>query len=80
MWLYTTSGTSKNIVQAAKTAKAAGLEVICFTGENTGSLMEFTDFLISVPSSSTPKIQEVHLTLGHAISGVVESMFFSPND
>lgn len=80
VWLYTTSGTSRNIVQAAKTAKLCGLKVVCFTGANGGIIGEFADFLISVPSTSTPKIQEVHLTVGHAISGIVESMFFSSND
>jgi D-sedoheptulose 7-phosphate isomerase len=80
VWLYTTSGTSKNIVEAAKTAKLCGLKVVCFTGANVETLREFTDYVISVPSNSTPKIQEVHLTIGHAISGLVESMFFSSND
>ena len=80
VWLYTTSGTSKNIVQAAKTAKECGLTVVCFTGSNSENLSDLADFIISVPSSSTPKIQEVHLTVGHAVSGLVESMFFSAND
>lgn len=80
VWLYSTSGSSKNIIEAAKTAKNSGLTVIAFTGSNTSDLEMYSDFIISVPSMETPKIQEVHLVLGHAISGIVESMFFRPNE
>lgn len=76
LWLYTTSGNSKNIIEAAKIGKSLGLIVASFVGENKGKIEPFSDFLISVPSSSTPKVQEVHLTLGHAISGIVEAKFF----
>ena len=76
LWLYSTSGSSKNVVQAAKVGKEMGLRVVVFVGSDPSALKDHADFVISVPSSSTPKIQEVHLTLGHSISGLVEDMFF----
>lgn len=79
LWLYSTSGSSKNVVRAAATGKEMGLKVVVFVGDNSSALEEYADFVISIPSSSTPKIQEVHLALGHSISGLVEGMFFKPN-
>jgi D-sedoheptulose 7-phosphate isomerase len=76
LWLYSTSGSSKNIVEAAKVAKEMGIKVIFFTGDETGTAEAVSDLVVSVPSSSTPKIQEVHLVLGHAISGIVEERMF----
>ena len=76
LWLYSTSGSSKNIIEAAKVAKETGIKVIFFTGENATTAESVSDLVVSVPSSSTPKIQEVHLVLGHAISGIVEERMF----
>lgn len=73
---YTTSGTSENIVEALKVAKSLGLVSVALTGERSPSLGQFCDHVINVPSSSTPKIQEGHLVIGHTISGLVEDMFF----
>lgn len=80
VWLYSTSGTSRNIIEAASTAKLMGLSVVIFTGSNTSALADYADFIISVPSDQTPKIQEVHLVLGHAISAIVENRFFGTNE
>ena len=71
-----TSGNSKNIVAAAKTAKEKGMTVIAFTGKDGGKLKEFADFLINVPSTDTPRIQECHITIGHIICQLVEEKFF----
>lgn len=76
LWLYSTSGSSKNVIEAATVAKEMGIKVIFFTGKNTAIAESVSDFVVSVPSSSTPKIQEVHLVLGHAISGIVEERMF----
>lgn len=80
LWLYSTSGSSKNVVRAAAIGKEMGLKIVVFVGSNSSALKDYADFVISIPSSSTPKIQEVHLALGHSISGLVEGMFFKLNN
>ena len=67
-----TSGNSKNIVQAAQIARAKNLNVIALTGENGGTLAEFATNLITVPSKITARIQETHILIGHYWCGVVE--------
>ncbi len=67
-----TSGNSKNIVQAAQIARAKNLNVIALTGENGGALAEFATNLITVPSKITARIQETHILIGHYWCGVVE--------
>ncbi len=67
-----TSGNSKNIVQAAQIARAKKLNVIALTGENGGALAEFATNLVTVPSKITARIQETHILIGHYWCGVVE--------
>ena len=71
-----TSGNSANIVEAAKTAKAKEMKVIAFTGKDGGKLKEYADFLINVPSTDTPRIQECHILVGHIICQLVEENYF----
>lgn len=71
-----TSGNSKNIVEAAKTAKEKGMKVVAFTGSTGGKLKDFSDYLINIPSSDTPRIQECHITIGHIICQLVEEKYF----
>jgi D-sedoheptulose 7-phosphate isomerase len=68
----TASGTSPDIVKALETARAAGLVTIALTGENGGAAAPLADFLLDVPSCSTPRIQEVHLFLLHFLAGHLE--------
>lgn len=72
----TTSGNSKNVVFAAKTAKALGLKTIGLTGENGGLLNQICDICIKVPENETYKIQELHLPVYHAICAQVEENLF----
>ena len=72
-----TSGNSQNIIEAAKTAKAKEMKVIAFTGKDGGKLKEYADFLINVPSTDTPRIQECHILVGHIICQLVEENYFS---
>lgn len=67
-----TSGNSKNVCAAVEAARAKGITTIAMTGESGGALAELADHLITVPSSATPLIQEVHIALGHAITAEVE--------
>ncbi|MBA2249860.1 MAG: D-sedoheptulose 7-phosphate isomerase [Chitinophagaceae bacterium] len=71
-----TSGYSKNIINAFETAKEKEMVTIAFTGESGGKLKEMADFLINVPSDDTPRIQESHITLGHIICQLVEEQYF----
>jgi D-sedoheptulose 7-phosphate isomerase len=69
---YSTSGSSPNILQAADEARKRGLVCIGFTGNRRGSLVDKCDFVLEIPSASTPRIQEGHLVLGHIMCGMVE--------
>jgi D-sedoheptulose 7-phosphate isomerase len=63
-----TSGTSPNIVEALRAAKKKRMLTIALTGEGGGKLGPLADFMLDVPSRSTPRIQEVHLVLLHLIA------------
>ena len=71
-----TSGNSKNVLEAVRKAKAQGLVTIGFSGESGGALKTESDICFQAQTSKTPHIQEVHITALHAISEVVENVFF----
>lgn len=71
-----TSGNSANIIEAFKVAKERGLIIVGFTGETGGKMKDFCDYLINIPSTDTPRIQECHITVGHIICQLVEEKFF----
>ena len=71
-----TSGTSKNVVAAARLKHQLKLKLIALTGEQGGSLAPFADVLIAVPSRDTPRIQEAHITIGHVLCEWVEQRMF----
>ena len=73
-----TSGNSKNILRALEEAHALGMITVGLTGESGGKMRDLCDFLINVPSSDTPRIQESHIMIGHIICEFVESSIF-PN-
>lgn len=72
----TTSGNSKNVLNAARVAKAKGMKVIGLTGRDGGRLRELCDACIIVPGSVTADIQEYHLPVYHAICAMLEETFF----
>ena len=74
-WGITTSGKSANILKAFQTAKALGLKTIAFTGQEKGRVEKTVDCSVSVPSKSTPRIQELHITLAHIVCELVEESF-----
>ncbi|MDQ1431658.1 MAG: D-sedoheptulose 7-phosphate isomerase [Actinomycetota bacterium] len=74
---FTTSGNSENLLNAAIEARARDVAVVGFTGRGGGKLKDLTNVLINVPSEDTPRIQECHIVLGHAICGLVEAAMFS---
>ena len=72
-----TSGDSKNVIEAFEYAKNIGMNVIAFTGKNGGKMKDYADVLINVPSEDTPRIQESHITIGHIICEIVERSLFN---
>ena len=71
-----TSGNSKNVLAAAKVAKALNLTVIALTGKSGGTLKTVADICICVPETETFKIQELHLPVYHYLCAVTEDTFF----
>ena len=71
-----TSGNSKNVVYAARTAKSLGIKTIAMTGKNESRLSEICDITIKVPETETYKIQELHLPIYHYICAELEKRFF----
>lgn len=71
-----TSGNSKNIIKAFETAKEKGMVTIGFTGMTGGQLKSVSDYLINIPSTDTPRIQESHILIGHIICQLVEEKIF----
>ncbi len=71
-----TSGNSGNIVKAFEMAKTIGVTTIGFTGQKGGKMKELGDYLINVPSNTTPRIQESHILVGHIICELVEINIF----
>jgi len=76
LFAISTSGNSPNILQAAQMAKTKKMEVIGMTGASGGQLATMVDYLLNVPSTDTPRIQECHILLGHIICELVEKRIF----
>ncbi len=70
-----TSGNSPNVLLAIEEAKRRGAVTIAFTGKG-GKLKELVDYVLSIPSDDTPRIQEAHITAGHIICYLVEKELF----
>ena len=73
-----TSGNSKNIYNAFRKAKELGVITVAMTGASGGEMKEMADYLLNVPSTDTPRIQESHIMLGHIICEIVEAQLFPP--
>ncbi|GAA3913447.1 SIS domain-containing protein [Chitinophaga oryziterrae] len=71
-----TSGNSANILEAYKVAKEKGMIIVSMTGFSGGKMRENSDYLLNMPSSDTPRIQESHITVGHIICEIVENNLF----
>ncbi len=67
-----TSGNAANVIQGILTAQAKGLYTIGLTGGTGGKLGEVVALALIVPSLETPRIQEVHITVGHLVCELVE--------
>jgi D-sedoheptulose 7-phosphate isomerase len=67
-----TSGQSKNVINAFKKAKEMGIKTIAMTGNKDCELIKYADYKIQVPSSVTNRIQEMHIAIGHLICDIIE--------
>ncbi len=74
-----TSGNSKNICNAFRKAKELGVITVAMTGETGGEMKAMADYLLNVPSTDTPRIQEAHIMIGHIICEIVEAQLFPRN-
>ena len=75
-YAISTSGNSDNVIEAVKVARKRGIETVAFTGGDGGKLAPLCDLTLIVPSRSTPRIQEAHITIGHIICQIVEERLF----
>jgi D-sedoheptulose 7-phosphate isomerase len=75
LWAFSTSGTSPNVLAALKMGRRLGLVTAGFTGASGGKMLELTDHCFRVPSSDTPRIQEVHAAAAHIVCDLVEQTF-----
>lgn len=71
-----TSGNSPNVLAAAIKAKELGIKVIGLTGTNGGKLAAYSDILLKMPSEDTPRIQEMHILIGHIFCEFIEEKYF----
>lgn len=71
-----TSGNSRNIVEAFKTCREKGIVTVGLTGAAGGRMAPLSDYLVAIPAADTPRIQEAHITVGHIICEMVESSIF----
>lgn len=78
LFALSTSGNSKNVLEAVKAAKAKGITTVGFTGGHGGALRQAADHCFLAQTSETPHIQEIHITALHALSEVVEDLVLSP--
>jgi D-sedoheptulose 7-phosphate isomerase len=71
-----TSGHSANVIRAIDVANQMGIETVALTGNDGGDLAKVANHSLIVPSSSTPRIQEVHMAVGHILCEMVEAQVF----
>jgi len=75
-----TSGTSSNVIKAFEVSKEMGIKTVALTGNDGGIIGKIADFSLVVSSTSTPRIQEVHITVGHVICEMVDFKLFQRPD
>ena len=71
-----TSGNSTNVVRAIQKANELGMTTVGFTGKNGGAMKDICNIMICTPSDDTPRVQEVHILVGHIICQLIEQEMF----
>ena len=72
-----TGGTSKNVINALSLASSLGCKIIGLSGKNGGEMNTICDVNIVVPSEDTPRIQEIHILIGHIICHLIDQAFIT---
>jgi D-sedoheptulose 7-phosphate isomerase len=72
LFLHSTSGESENLIRAAEAARAVGVRTVAFLARGGGRLAGLVDQAFVIPTESTARAQEIHITLGHIICQMVE--------
>lgn len=75
-----TSGNSKNVVNAIRVASEMGVRTIALTGENGGKVKQYADVTVKVPAAETYQIQELHLPVYHYLCAKTEAYFFKAEE
>ncbi|WP_236980890.1 D-sedoheptulose-7-phosphate isomerase [Membranihabitans maritimus] len=76
LFALSTSGNSKSIIEAARTARSGQMKVIGLTGRDGGELGSIVDIELRIPSEDTARIQECHILLGHILCEIIEMEMF----
>ena len=79
-WGISTSGKSPNVIKALQMAKKIGMVTIGFTGKDGGDIAHMVDYSLNVSSNSTPRVQEVHITVAHVICEMIDFKLFQRPD
>ncbi len=74
--VFSTSGSSANVVEAVKAANKAGIITIGFLGHSGREIGKIVEYSLNIPSSETPKIQEAHIASGHILCAIIEEKIF----
>jgi D-sedoheptulose 7-phosphate isomerase len=75
-WGISTSGNSSNVVAGLTAARDLGLKTLAFSGGDGGPVAAAAELALTVPSRNTPRVQEVHITLGHVLCDLVDYLLF----
>ncbi len=75
-----TSGSSPNVVKALKWAREHGLHTMGWAGATLGEMDTYCDLILHVPSRTTARIQECHITVGHVLCGLVDEILFGDHE
>ena len=70
-----TSGNSANIIRAIESGKKIGMKIITLTGKEGGEMKSLGDINVIIPSNNTPRIQEMHIIVGHMICAIIDEEF-----
>ena len=79
-WGISTSGRSRNVYKGLEQARKMGLITFALTGKDGGEIAGIADYSLNVASDSTPRIQEVHITLGHVLCQMIDLKLFQRPD
>ena len=75
-WGISTSGNSPNVAAGLKTARELGLKTLALSGRDGGPVAQAAELAIVVPSRNTPRVQEVHITMGHVLCDLVDFILY----